>query len=157
MVSIIHVNGTGRSVSMIQHKKLAFRRHTFIEPLQYIYLYTCFWNICCSWFQLWHDIFRNWHYAALNITSLTLDTSSSHKCCLMPPQILIQNVEQFQALRNFGGDIGDIEKSFINLSLHCLRKKDHVKTTHFWETKLHGWWHCDKHNYGCTRYASRCW
>ena len=70
----------------------------------------------------------------------------------MPPQTLIQDVEQFQALHNLGGDIGDIKMWFINLPLHCLRKKDHVKTTHFWETKLHGWWHCDKHNNGCTRY-----
>ena len=65
----------------------------------------------------------------------------------MPPQILIQDVEQFQALQNLGGDIGDIKMWFINLSLHCLRKKDHVKTTHFGETNLHGLWHCDKHNY----------
>ena len=39
MVSIIQVNGTGRSVNMIQHKRLAFRRQTFIEPFLYIYLY----------------------------------------------------------------------------------------------------------------------
>ena len=39
MVSIIQVNGTGRSVNMIQHKRLAFRRQTFIEPLLYLYIY----------------------------------------------------------------------------------------------------------------------
>ena len=33
------MNGTGRSVNMIQHKRLAFRRQTFIEPLLYIYPY----------------------------------------------------------------------------------------------------------------------
>ena len=33
MVSIIQVNRTGRSVNMIQHKRLAFRRQTII----YIY------------------------------------------------------------------------------------------------------------------------
>ena len=95
------------------------------------------------------------HYAALSRTSLTLDTSSPHKCCLMPPQILIQDVEQFQALQNLG-EYWWYQKVVHQFVLHCLRKKDHVKTTHFWATKLHGWWHCDKHNYGCTRYASRC-
>ena len=30
---------TGRSVKMIQHKRLAFRRQTFIELLLYIYIY----------------------------------------------------------------------------------------------------------------------
>ena len=49
----------------------------------------------------------------------------------MPPQIRIQDVEQFQAFQNHGGDIGDIKRWFINLSLHCLKQKDHVKTTHF--------------------------
>ena len=29
------MNRTGRSVNIIQHKKLAFRRQTFIEPLLY--------------------------------------------------------------------------------------------------------------------------
>ena len=33
----------------------------------------------------------------------------------MPPQILIQDAEQFQALQNLGGDIGDIKRWFINL------------------------------------------
>ena len=37
MVSIIQVDRTERSVNMIQHKRLAFRRQTFIEPLLYIY------------------------------------------------------------------------------------------------------------------------
>ena len=32
----------------------------------------------------------------------------------MPPQIQIQNVEQFQALQNLGGDIGDIKRWFSN-------------------------------------------
>ena len=36
---IIQVNRTGRSVNMIQHKRLAFRRQTFIKPLLYIYIY----------------------------------------------------------------------------------------------------------------------
>ena len=63
-----------------------------------------------------------------------------HTCCLMPPQKLIQDGERFQALQNLGGDIGDIRRWFINVSLHCLRKKDYVKTTNFWEMKLHGWW-----------------
>ena len=36
----------------------------------------------------------------------------------MPPQILIQDVEQFQELHNLGGDIGEIKRS-----LHCLRKQ----------------------------------
>ena len=39
MVSIIQVNRAGRSVNMIQHKRLAFRRQTFIESLLYIYIY----------------------------------------------------------------------------------------------------------------------
>ena len=39
MVSIIQVNGAGPSVNMIQHKRLAFRRQTFIEQLLYIYIY----------------------------------------------------------------------------------------------------------------------
>ena len=38
MVSIIQVNGTGPSVNMIQRKRLAFRRQTFIEQLLYIYI-----------------------------------------------------------------------------------------------------------------------
>ena len=42
----------------------------------------------------------------------------------MPPQLLIQGFEQFRALQNLRGDIGDIKKWFINLSLHCLRKKE---------------------------------
>ena len=33
----------------------------------------------------------------------------------MPPQILIQDVEQFQALKNLEGDIGYIKMWFINL------------------------------------------
>ena len=39
MVSIIQVSRTGRSVNMIRHKRLAFRRQTFIEPSLYIYIY----------------------------------------------------------------------------------------------------------------------
>ena len=39
MVSIIQANRTGRSVNMIQHKRFAFRRQTFIDPLLYIYIY----------------------------------------------------------------------------------------------------------------------
>ena len=35
----VQVNGTGRSLNIIQHKRLAFRRQTFIEPLLYIYSY----------------------------------------------------------------------------------------------------------------------
>ena len=38
MMSIIQVNGRGRSVNIIQHKILAFRRQTFIKPLLYIHL-----------------------------------------------------------------------------------------------------------------------
>ena len=45
---IIQVNGTGHSVNMIHHKRLAFRRQTFIEPLLYINISICFWNICSS-------------------------------------------------------------------------------------------------------------
>ena len=66
MVSIIQVNGTGRSGNMIQHKRLAFRRQTFIEPLLHIYFYA----------------YASGIYAAVDFsyattysgTSLTLDT-----------------------------------------------------------------------------------
>ena len=53
-------------------------------------------------------------------------------------------------------DIRDIKRWFIKLSLHCLRKKDHVKTTLFWERKLHGWWHCDKHRKRKVTYYDLC-
>ena len=86
------------------------------------YIYICFWYIYCSWFYLWHDILRNWHYAALSRTSLTLDTSSPHKCCLMPPQILIQDVEQFQAWQNLGV-ILDISKSGLSICLCIVWEK----------------------------------
>ena len=35
----MRVNGTGRSLNMIQHERLAFRRQTFIEPLLYTFIY----------------------------------------------------------------------------------------------------------------------
>ena len=39
LVSIIQVNGTGRSVNMIQHKRLAFRRQSLLYIYIYIYIY----------------------------------------------------------------------------------------------------------------------
>ena len=39
MVPIIQVYRTGRSINMIQHKRIAFTRQTFIEPLLFLSLY----------------------------------------------------------------------------------------------------------------------
>ena len=47
----------------------------------------------------------------------------------MPPQILNQDVEQFQALQNLGGDIGDFKRWFINL--FCI----------VWEKRIMWWQH----------------
>ena len=135
MVSIIQVNGTGRSVNVIQHKRLAFRRPTFVEPLLYIYLYICFWNIGpYAAVDFSCDMTYSGADTMLHLAELVqplIRPPPSHKCCLMPLQIIIQDVEHFQALQNVRGDIGDIKRRFINLSLHCLREKEHVKTTHF--------------------------
>ena len=75
MVSIRQVNGTGRSLNMIQHERLAFRRQTFIEPLLYIYIYMYVSGIYAA-----VDFSTNMTYSGtgtmLHLTSLTLDTSS---------------------------------------------------------------------------------
>ena len=41
----------------------------------------------------------------------------------MPHQILIQDVKQFHALQNLGGDIGDIKRWFINWFCIVCEKK----------------------------------
>ena len=71
MVPIIIVNRTGRSVNMIQHKRVASRRQTFIEH-SYIY-------IDASVIHAAVEVSYHMKYSGtgLSKTLLTLDTSSS--------------------------------------------------------------------------------
>ena len=108
---------------MIQYKRLAFRRQTFIEHC-YIYISGLYAAVDFSYHMKYSGTGAMLHLKLHSTPQMLLDAT----------QIRIQRCArclQFQTLQNIQGDIGDIKRLFINLSLHCLRKKDTVKTTHF--------------------------